>query len=148
MALGQIIGPRLGKQHGPGQIGAGHASPQLAIDEVADTPGGQTQRHQRGDEVGQLPEAALLLAGKQGHAHQHTEETTVEGHATLPHHEDFCRMAEVVARFVKQHLTQTSANHHAEHAVHQQVVQQFGSEEGMALADAVIAQKQEQAKAQ
>src|SRR5690606_10156996 len=47
-----------GKYHGPGHIG--RSAPQLGIDEVADPPGAQTNRHQRCDEVHQPKEAHLM----------------------------------------------------------------------------------------
>jgi hypothetical protein len=46
----------------------------------------------------------------------------MEGHAALPHGEDFQRMRQVVARLVEQHLAQPAAEDHAEHAIEQQVV--------------------------
>jgi hypothetical protein len=60
-----------------------------------------------------------------GQGQQHADEAAVEGHAAFPHRQDIFRVAEVIAGFVEQHLAQAPAQHHAEDAPEQQVVQ-FG----------------------
>ena len=62
------------------------------------------------------------FACPQRHRHKHAEHAAVKGHAAFPDGKYFQRMGKVVSRFVKQHLPQPAAEHHAEHAVEQQVV--------------------------
>jgi len=43
--------------HAPGLIGG--RSPQFAVDEIADAPEEQADRHQRGDEIGHLQKVVV-----------------------------------------------------------------------------------------
>ncbi len=66
-----------------------------------------------------------MAAGKNCHRHQHAEEAAVERHAAFPDGQDFQRMGGVVGRLIKQHLAQSPARYHAQHAVKQQIIQKF-----------------------
>ena len=46
----------------------------------------------------------------------------MEAHSALPHRKDFERVREVVERLVEEDVAQAAAEDHAEHAVHQHVV--------------------------
>ncbi|CAG4884635.1 protein of unknown function [Georgfuchsia toluolica] len=113
---------RLRKNHGPGQCRVGGPSPQFAIDEIADAPGKQAERHQRRDEIGHLPEGLAALSGEQEHGDQHAKKAAMKTHAALPDGDDISGIIEVITGIVEQHLPQTAADHHAEHAIEQQVV--------------------------
>jgi hypothetical protein len=120
--MARHVEARLGKDHRPGQIRRRFAAPQFAVDEVADATGRQAGRDARGDQVGQLEEAAPAHACEQCHRAQHAEQPAVERHAALPHREDLQRMPRVVAGLVEQHVPQAPADHHPEHAVEQHVL--------------------------
>ena len=127
----------LRENHHPRQAGVGDPAPQFAIDEIADPPGGQSERHQRGDEVGDVEPGDPVLARPQTHGGEDAEEATVKRHATLPDGKDLQRVSQVVAGLVEQHLPQAAADDHAEHAVEQQVVQLPDREQAGARANAV-----------
>ena len=113
----------LWENHRPGQVGIANAAPQFAVDEIANPAGGQAQRHQRRNEVGNVQPAALRLAGEQPHRRQDTEKAAVKRHAAFPDGKDLQGMRKIVTGFVEQHLPQASAKNYAEHAVEQQVVE-------------------------
>ena len=57
----------------------------------------------------------------------------------LPHRQDFCRIGEVVARLVEQHLAQAPAQDHAEDAPKEQVVELFQAPADVGLAPDALA---------
>ncbi|MNN29935.1 hypothetical protein D3C81_1435600 [compost metagenome] len=70
----------------------------------------------------------------------------MERHAALPDLEDLERMREVVGGLVEQHIAQTPAQDHAEHAVEQHVVEVArgpAARSDMRLAHAQAAEPQE-----
>jgi hypothetical protein len=50
----------------------------------------------------------------------------VKRHATLPDGKDFGGMREVMSRLVKQHITQTPAQHDTKHAIQKQIIKAAG----------------------
>lgn len=50
----------------------------------------------------------------------------MERHATFPDGENFERVRKIITGVVKQHLAQSPAQNHAEHAIEQQVIEQLG----------------------
>jgi hypothetical protein len=108
------------KDHRPGHVR--DAPDQLGIDEVAHAPGSQTQRHQRRDEIGQLEEAPVDAPREQRRCHQHAEKAAVETHAASPDGRNFVPVLEVIGGLVEKHVAQSPAQHHAEHAPEQQIV--------------------------
>ncbi|MCY1343855.1 hypothetical protein D9M69_298800 [compost metagenome] len=107
-----------GEDHRPGHVG--HLAPQLAVDEVADAPGAQADRHQRGDEVHQLEEALVVTPAEPQGRQDHADQAAVERHAALPHLEDQRRIGDVFLQVVEQHVAQPPADHHAAgHPEHQ-----------------------------
>ena len=142
------LGVHLGKNHGPGQTGVGHPAPQFPVDEIADTPRRQAQGHQGSDEIGDGEKGFAVLAAPGGAGDQHPEEAAMEGHASLPHGDNFQGMGKVIGGLVKQHLAQAPSQHHAQHAPEEQVVQLLlapggAVTGGLALANAVAAQEVE-----
>lgn len=75
----------------------------------------------------------------------------MEGHAAMPDHEDLEWIVHEVFGTVEQHFTQAPADHHAQHAVEQHVIEvfllpaQYGD---VRLLDAHSAQDNEQGKGQ
>jgi hypothetical protein len=115
------VGARLRKHHGPGQARVGRTAPQLAVDEIADTPTGQPGGHARRNQVGHLQPGPATRAGIGRHGDDHAQHAAVERHAALPHHQDFQRVGQVVAGLVEQGVAEAPAQHHAQHAPEQQV---------------------------
>ncbi|MCY1439230.1 hypothetical protein D9M71_554570 [compost metagenome] len=107
-----------GEHHRPGHVG--HLAPQFGVDEVADAPGAQADRHQRGDEVHQLEEALVVALAEPPDRQNHAEQAAVERHAALPHLEDQRRIGDVFLQVVEQHVAQPPTEHHAAgHPEHQ-----------------------------
>ena len=117
----QVVDSR--KNHCPRQTRIANTPPQLAIDEITDTPGSQPQRHQRRNKVGNVEPGTLRLAGVKRHRHQHADKTAMERHAALPHLDNFNRIRQIVAGLVKQHLPQTAAENNPEHSIEQQIIE-------------------------
>ena len=137
MARLQVAGLR--KDHGPGQAGVGDASPQFAVDEIAQPSGGQTEGYQRRDEIGQVQPVQARFPCPQRHGEQHAEKTAVEAHAAFPDGDDFQRMGQEIGRLVENHLAQAAADDNPEHAVEEQVVELFDGEDGRPATDAQAA---------
>lgn len=55
----------------------GNSSPELAVDEVADTTGGQPQWHQRGDEIGDIQPGAPIFLRDNDHGHEHAKKAAM-----------------------------------------------------------------------
>jgi hypothetical protein len=125
------------------QAGIGHAAPQFAVDEIADAAGGQPERHQRGDEVGDVPPVQAMFVRPQSHGDQNTEEAAVEAHAALPDGEDLQRIGQEISWFVEQYLAQSPAQNDAEHAVKKEVVELLNSQEARAMPDPVAPEPNE-----
>ncbi len=117
------IGPGAAEHHAPRHIG--YAPPQLAVDEVAEPPRGEPDRHQRRDEVHQREKAALLLAPDEPRCRERPEEPAVERHPALPDGEDFERVRRVVPGLVEKHVAEPSPQDHAENAVEKQIVDEL-----------------------
>src|SRR6185369_7958067 len=113
---------RLRKDHRPRQRRIGEAPPQLAVDEVADSPCREPGRHARRDEVGDLEELALARAREERDRDDDAEEAAVKRHPALPDHEDLERMRSVVPRLVEQHVAEPAADDGAEDAVEEQIL--------------------------
>ena len=84
--------------------------------------GGESERHQRRDKIGDVEPALRRCARAEPQRDQHAEEAAVEAHPALPYLKDLQRMREVVERLVEQDVTEAAAEDHAEHAVEQHVV--------------------------
>ncbi|MNV07658.1 hypothetical protein D3C71_981010 [compost metagenome] len=98
------------KDHRPRHIGC--LAPQLGVDEVADTPGAQANRHHRRNEIHQLEERLVVLLAEPQCRQHHADETAVERHTALPHFEDQRRVGQIGAQIVEQHITQAPADNH------------------------------------
>ena len=105
-----------------GRRGVGGATPQLAVDEVADAPGRQAGGHARRHDVHDLQEGAPARAGEPGHGRDHAQQPAVEGHAALPHHQDLGRIRQVLAGLVEDRIADAPADDHAQHAQEQHVL--------------------------
>src|SRR5690349_10398240 len=110
----------LRKHHRP-RTGRG-AADQLAVDEIAEPAGGEPQRTQRRNEIGDVEPAPPALTRIERERDQHAEKPAVEAHAALPHLKYLEWMNEVIERLVEQDVAQATAENHAEHAVEQHVV--------------------------
>ena len=98
------------------------AAPQFAVDEVAQAPERQAQRHRRRDEIHHPPKPELAAACEPPHGRKDTQKAAVERHSPLPQGRDFRQMFEVVTRFVEQHVTQAPADDDADHTEKKHVV--------------------------
>ena len=65
---------------------------------------------------------ALPVAREHGDRADHAEQPAVKRHAALPHRKDLEQIRRVVLGLVEQHIAETAADHDAEHAVEQQVL--------------------------
>ncbi len=108
-----------GKHHAPRQLG--RLAPQFAIDEIAESPGTQAERHERRHVVRHAEEGPVGMPGVQPHGHEHAEHAAVIGHAALPDTEDHQRIIEEGAEVVEQHVTDAPAEHDTECDIEQQV---------------------------
>jgi hypothetical protein len=109
------------KHHRPGYVA--DAAPQLAVDEVAQAPGGDARRHERRGEIHHLQVRHVVAPRREGHRRHHAEQPAVEGHPALPQGEDLERVREVVVRLVEEHVAQPPAEDHAEHDEEKDVVE-------------------------
>src|SRR4029434_128040 len=114
------LGARLREHHRPRHMR--DAPPELAINEVAEPSGGESQRNQWRDKIGDVEPPLATTARKKPKRDQHAEEAPMETHAALPYGENLERMREVIEWFVEQHVAKTPAQNDAEHAVEQHVV--------------------------
>ena len=110
------------KHHAPGQIGAGKAAPQFAVDEVTHTACSQASGHAGRHKISHLQPGAFARMGKPQHGGNHAQQATVERHAALPHRKNLQRVGEVVAGLVEQAVPQPPANDHAHHAEEKNVL--------------------------
>ena len=137
------LGPGLRKHHRPGHVG--HASPKLAVDEIAEPARGKAQRHERRDEIGDVEPALSPRSREEKERDEDAEEAAVEAHAALPDGEDLERVLEIVERLVEQHVAEAAAEDHAEDAVEQHVVDILRAPAGQhVLPRAALAQNDEQ----
>src|SRR5690606_19293200 len=111
----------LREHHRPGALGG--SPPELAVDEVAQTPGGKTDGHQGCDEVDHVPEWLAASPAIQPDRQDHAQQAAVEGHPPLPHREDLERMREVVARLVEEDVAEAAADDDAHRPPEQQVLE-------------------------
>ena len=119
--------PRLAvDDDGPWRVRARRLTPQLAVDEVADTPREQSECRPRRDEIHDDEERLLDVATVQPHRRQHAEEAAVERHAALPHFEDGERIGDHFAESVDQHVADAAADDRAERHVENDVVDVLG----------------------
>nr|GFB40418.1 bifunctional dihydrofolate reductase-thymidylate synthase [Tanacetum cinerariifolium] len=88
-------------------------APQLGIDEVADTSGAQTNRHQRRDKVHELEERLAVAFAEPVRRDHHANKAAVERHPALPYLKDEQRIGDVVGQVIKQHVTESSADDNA-----------------------------------
>ena len=100
----------------------------------------RAKRHQWRDKIHDIEPVFAMLARPQPHGDQHAEEAAVKAHAALPDGQDFQRVIQVIRRFVKQNLSQSAAENHAEHAVEQQVVELLDSQQAGPGFDPVAAE--------
>ena len=113
--------PRVAEHHAPGQVG--DPAPQLAVDEVAQAPGGKPEWRERRDEIHEAQVIDVVAPRGERHGEHHAEQSAVKRHAALPDGEDLQRMRGVVTRLVKEHVAQTPAQYHAEYREEQQIVE-------------------------
>src|SRR5690349_8523523 len=73
---------RARKNHAPRKIGV--PTPELAADEVAETPESEPDRHDRRDEIDDVEENELVAPRPPEHGEQDAEEAAVERHAAFP----------------------------------------------------------------
>ena len=136
--------PGTAEHHAPGNVG--DASPEFTVDEVAQASRGKADRHQRRDEIHQVPPVDALAPGDEGHGREHAEKSAVERHAALPDGEDLERVIEVVTGLVEQHVAQAPAQDYAHDAAKEQVVQLFARDGRQARLDAARAEPPERAE--
>ena len=113
---------RLRENHRPRQAGISDPAPQFAIDEVANTSGGQAKRHQRCDEINHIEPVEVLFARPQAKGNQNAEKPAMKSHATFPYGKDFQRVRKVITGLIKNDLPESPAEDDAEHAVEEQVI--------------------------
>ena len=108
-------------QHAPGQVG--RLAPELAVDEVADAAGEQTDRRQGRHEVEHVGDAAAAAPGEERDRDHHAGEAAVEGHAALPDTER-SRAGPRTDRIeaVDQNPAEAPAGDHADRSEENQVV--------------------------
>jgi hypothetical protein len=117
----------LREHHGPRQVGIGRAAPQLAVDEIADAPEAQAQRHAGRDEIHHLPERLAARAREPHLRSDHAQQAAVEAHAALPHEQDLQRVGQVEVGLVEQAVAEAPAQDGAEHAEEQHVLHVFAA---------------------
>ena len=109
------------ENHRPRNIGPCRPAPQLPVDEVADAPEHQSQRHKRRHKIGHIKKSFAFDAGKRTDRQDGTDDAAVRTHTALPHLEDVQGMRQVPLRLVEKTKTQTSAENDPEHAVKENV---------------------------
>src|SRR5207237_1307030 len=89
---------------------------------IAEPAGGEPERAQRRDEIGDVEPSPSALPRVKPQADQYAKKAAVETHSALPHLEDLERMNQVIERLVEEHVAEPAAEDHAEHAVEQHVI--------------------------
>ena len=113
-----------GKDHRPGNdAGIGGASVKLAVDEIGNAAEAQADGRGAAENVRDREIGHLALPGEETDGDDDAEQAAVEAHAPLPDHENFLRVGEVEARLVEQHVAEAPAEHHAQGAPQQEVVE-------------------------
>ena len=107
-------------QHAPGQVG--RLAPQLAVDEVADAAGEESDRRQRRDEVEHVGDAPAAAPREQRDREHDAGEAAVEGHAALPDAEHGERILAQVVEAVDEHPAEAPADDHADRGEEDDVV--------------------------
>ena len=137
----------LRKTHRPEGGRIGYPSPQFAVDEIADAPRSQAERHQRRDKVEYLQPLQTVFAGEQPACRHHAEKAAVKRHAAVPHLNNVGRVRQIIFRLVKQHETEPPAEDDAEHAPGEEIVEHFIGKRRAALFDAAAAEPHKKDKA-
>src|SRR4051812_14150906 len=102
---GQVT--RAAKHHAPRHVR--HPAPQLAIDEVAEPAGRESERNQRRKEVHEPQIVDALAPGGESHGSHDPEQAAMKRHAALPYREDLERMRQVMARLVEEHIPEPAS---------------------------------------
>ena len=108
-----------GKHHRPRHRCRG--APQLSIDKIPDTAKTEPDRDNRSDKITNTEKPFVRAARKQGNRNQHTDQTSVERHTTLPYLEDIERMRQVIRKIVKQHRAETTTDDQPDRTVKDQI---------------------------
>ena len=104
-------GAAAGEDNSPGNVG--DPSVQFAVDEVAEPAEAESDRGGRGDEIGNLEEADLLLSAKIEGGEHCADQPAMEGHAPFPDGEDFERVGKIVRNIVKESIAEAGSDDQA-----------------------------------
>src|SRR5690606_3443811 len=113
----------------PGHVG--RLAPQLAVDEVADTPEAEPGRHERCQEIAHLEKAAPDAPAEQPDGDDDAEQAAVERHAAFPDTKHVQRIGEQPVPGVNEAVAEPAAHDHADHRVENEVVHLCGADRGM-----------------
>ena len=89
---------------------------------LPEAAGGEPQRTQRRDEVGDFQPPLVTAVREPRQREEHADEAAVEAHAALPQRDDLQRVREVIERLVEKHVAEATSDDHAEDPVEEHVV--------------------------
>ena len=116
----QIFRPRAGENHAVVEVRI-DAPPQFTVDKVTQTPGAETKRNQRRNEVRNLEEGTLRAFGENDHHQNHADQAAVEGHTAVPDAEQIERIVEEHRQVVEEDIAKTPAEENPKESGVQQV---------------------------
>src|SRR5437763_1846313 len=116
--------PAARKHHRPRHVA--RAAPQLAIDEIGETPEEQPDRPDRADHVAEREHRDIAAARKQHDRDHAAEKAAVERHAALPNIENLERVRREVREIVEQHIAGAPAEDDPEGDPQDEVVELAG----------------------
>ena len=85
-------------------------------------PAAIPERHERGDEVGDLEEGARAAPRVEQHRQDDPDEAAVEGHPALPDPQSRQRLAQHAGEVVEEHVADATSPDHAQRDVEEHVV--------------------------
>ncbi len=113
--------PGAGKHHAPWHIR--HPAIKLAVDEIRQPPEPKSDRHTRSTKIEQFIEADAVPPAIEQARHHHAQKPAVKRHPAVPKLQDLARIGDEIRRIVEQHITEPSAQHDAQRAPQQKIVE-------------------------
>ena|SRR3989338_1076963 len=121
-----------GNSNAPGESRDG--SVELLIDEIPESPEREPERNGDDDEIAECEEWNLVLPRHVGKREERANESSVACHATMPDHENFEGIAQVLERIVEKHVAEAPADEHADDCPSEDIAPDFFGERNVSIA--------------
>ena len=119
-----LVGTQVGDEtEGPRHVGL--VTVNLVIEEVADADQGCHRRYRNTQSVQNKEGRQLILLGIDQHRQEDTQRATVTGQTTLPRHEYFHRMREIIVGVVEKTMSQSGADERTEETIQEKRIYPF-----------------------